>query len=123
MRIVDPKTLALFRGRGLCGYCGRFNCVREAAHVSARGMGSGKRVDLAINLIALGGVWGCACHDKSHNGKEPTQEQLLAKVAAREGVSVDQIKECLKNIRNLPKGSSREAWESLIPKRKNVDNA
>jgi hypothetical protein len=86
MIVVDKKLREQYRGAGPCDYCGQPCRNREAAHVLACGMGSGSRCDIPENLAALGGPWDCQCHVTNHAGHEPTQIDLEAKVAAREGL-------------------------------------
>lgn len=107
MRIVSEKTLAKYRGPGRCEWCCRPVSRREAAHVFARGMGSGGRLDIDINLVALCGAFsgGLNCHHESHQGREPTTDDLLAVVAAREGTTQDAIRVAVRDLRRLDKDS------------------
>lgn len=80
MKIVDEKLLSLFRRGGPCEYCKRMTIRRQPHHIFCRGLNSARRLDVAINLIAL-----CLqCHADFHNGRI-LRCDLLALVAAREG--------------------------------------
>ena len=105
MRLDNPELLDEFRGPGSCHGCGQQCRNREAAHILAKGMGGGGRLDHRWNLLALGGPWECGCHRRQHNGLISIHA-LWDAVAKREGVSVDEIKQELWRIRRLPKGSA-----------------
>ena len=126
MRVIDPKLCAEFRQPGPCGWCGRWCQRPECAHVMAKGVGGGRQLDIRINLIPLGGPWECQCHLAQHSALKrlkmpggviadaPTQEQLLEKVAAREGVSVQQIKDACNEILSLHRWQGREAADEVL---------
>lgn len=100
MRIVDEETLDRFRGSGRCSWCHKYVQSRDPAHISAKGMGGGKRLDIAINLVSL-----CRqCHTASHAGKSPTRAELLALVAVREQTTVEEIVDEINRLRRTPKG-------------------
>lgn len=85
MRIIDEAELARIRAMSCC-WCGR-PPPSEPHHYYARGIGSGSRLDVAINLAPL-----CLeCHYSHHNGKRPLREDLLACIAAREGWQQDEM--------------------------------
>ena len=92
MTIPDESALAAMRGAGPCEWCGRWCDLREAAHVFARGRGDANRLDISLNLVALGrGAWfdgweRCGCHRSHHAGHEPTKLDLLTVACARENV-------------------------------------
>lgn len=107
MRIISKGTLDLFRGRAQCEFCGeRLRRASEAAHIFSRGAG---RLDITVNLCALGGPWCCGCHHKSHQGGEPTREQLLELVGRREGVTPASIELAVYALRRAPKEADCEA--------------
>lgn len=105
MILRDPDILSEFRGPGPCQLCNRPCRVRECAHILAKGMGGGGRLDHRWNLIALGGPWECGCHARQHGGTIPIRA-LWEAVAKREGRTVDEIQTELHRIRKLPKGSA-----------------
>ena len=116
MRIIDDVLLEEFRAKEFCEWCGRrLRYKAEPAHVFARGRSNGFRLDIRWNLVGLGGPWDCACHKSSHDGHEPLQHDLLAVVAAREGLLQDEIETVLKRLRFAPKRklSERPTWEQL----------
>ncbi len=81
MIIIDEAELDRHRGWRNCLWCGK-NRYCEAAHVFARGMGGGGRLDIPYNLASL-----ChECHMESHAGREPTKITLMLLVAHRERV-------------------------------------
>lgn len=97
MRVVSEETLALFRG-DRCEACGR-TARCHAAHVYARGMGGGGRLDVPINLVSL-----CPpCHDAHHHGRAPTRHDLVCLVARRYGQLPDVIEARLFLMRRAPK--------------------
>lgn len=97
MRIVDEQLLEEFR-HGPCCWCGKRGPT-DAAHVFARGMGGGSRLDVRINLCSL-----CrACHWFSHSGHRPLRCDLLALVAAREGLQQAEIEREIFRLLREPK--------------------
>lgn len=101
MIIKDEKVLDLFRGPGVCEWCMRFRYSRDAAHIFARGLGGGHRLDVLENLVSL-----CRdCHQVSHAGKSPTRKDMLALVCKREGVTYEQVLATLWKMRNATKST------------------
>lgn len=103
VRHKSESTLNLFRGAGLtCEYC-RYVTRCEAHHVLARGVGSGSRIDLPINLLSL-----CAgpggCHGLAHTGKVG-RKKLIAVVAFRECLPPEVVEDQLHRLLRAPKGS------------------
>lgn len=103
MIIKNESLLKEFRGPGSCDYCGRYCQSREAAHIFARGMGGGGRLDIRCNLMALGSAFDCGCHNNHHNGHEPTRDDLLAMVAKREKCLQEDVKRAITFFQRLPK--------------------
>lgn len=97
MQIIDNDLLFAFRLRGICEWCKR-KCLCDPHHYwYRRGMGGGSRLDHPWNLVSL-----CrSCHDDHHAGHRPLRIDLLAIVAAREGVTQDEITQELLRLRNL----------------------
>lgn len=114
MRYENEKTLDLFRGPGTCEWCLRFCPVREPAHIFARGMGGGGRLDVRINLVALGStkLFACPCHTNNHSGHEPTQNDLIFIVARRERVNPVDLKDALIALRWFRTDASKQWLES-----------
>lgn len=101
MKVVDELLLMEFRAAGRCDWCRQWFARLEAHHLFAKGMGGGGRLDVRVNLAAL-----CtACHRSHHDGNEPTRNDLLAVVAAREGVLQADIEDAIAKLRRAPKGS------------------
>jgi len=99
MIVRSDKTLSLFRGPGPCAWCGRWHPRRHAAHVLARGAGGGSRLDVPLNLVSL-----CPdCHQGHHAGRRPLRCDLLALVAAREGLLQGDVEAELFRLRRAPK--------------------
>lgn len=99
MRVDSHETLAIFRGRP-CEW-NPSHGPGEPAHIYARGLGDGNRLDLPENLVTL-----CrTCHTRSHAGQEPTREQLLALAAQREKKDMEEMRAELFRIARLPKDS------------------
>ncbi len=82
MKLDDPTLRATFSGRGRCEFCHTWSSCLHCAHVMSRGAGW---CDIASNLVSL-----CyQCHASQHSGGYPTQDQLQAIAARREGVTVE----------------------------------
>jgi hypothetical protein len=93
--IIDKALLAEFRSPGYCEKC-FLPCFwgRDPHHLFGRGMGGGKRFDYRLFLLSL-----CRfCHDDAHAGKI-TRAELVAIVAAREGVTAEFIEEENRHMR------------------------
>jgi len=95
VRIIDEAVLDLFRGVA-CEICGRPGSS-EPHHVSARGMGSGKRLDVAINLLAV--CRRCHTHIESGNIR---RRVVLAVVADRERMTVDLLEQSIWQLQREP---------------------
>lgn len=91
MRREDETLLDQFRGAGPCGFCCRWCEARHAAHVFARGMGSGGRLDIRLNVVPL--CW--QCHMENHAGRQPTQKHLLGIVAGRHGLTAEEVEDII----------------------------
>lgn len=111
MILRNDALLRAFQTPGPCEWCGKMCKQREAAHIFAKGMGGGHRLDIRINLLALGlGAWAgraaeCSCHWGHHNGKSPTRAQMLEVAAKREGTTPEAIEWAiliLKRIKAMP---------------------
>lgn len=113
MIIKNPSLLAEYRIAGRCGYCNRHCRVREAAHLLSTGAGGS---DLRCNLIALGSTlhWCCTCHSMQHSGHSPTPAELLDKVAEREKVSAETIKDVWYFIARLDKDAPTHRIEEAL---------
>lgn len=83
MRREDEHLLRYFRTKQ-CEKCGR-TCggAAQPHHVKPRGHGSGSRLDVAANLIAL--CW--ECHESLQEGGRKAQIECWTIIAAREGLS------------------------------------
>lgn len=105
MRIIDESVLDRFRGPGRCDWCGKTVRSRDAAHIFSRGAG---QVDHPWNITSLCTVFsgGDNCHAMSHAGHEPTRHDLMACVAAREGILQAHIEAFVWLVRSLPKWST-----------------
>lgn len=110
MKIISEKTLDLYRGPGRCQFCGNSCSKREPHHLRAKGLGSGKRIDIPINLIALGStpLFQCSCHTKIGDGNIKAAN-VLAIVAQRECTLSNTITEVMDFIIRLPKGMTEIA--------------
>ena len=109
MKVIRPKVLVPFRTPGPCEFCGKWCQVREPAHIFASGMG-GARLDVSINLVALGSTprFACPCHREHHQGRTPLKCDLMRLTAKREKTTHNAVERVLTWLRNLPKGSSDE---------------
>lgn len=98
MEILNPELLAWFRRKPQCEIC---RCFRPVVphHVYRKGMGGGGQLDVPENLLAV-----CSfCHDMIHDGHVPYEFQL-ARLAEREGFSMDEIEAKIREYRDRPKG-------------------
>lgn len=104
MLIVDESVLDRFRGPGRCGYCRKQVKRLEPHHHIPRGIGGGSRIDHPYNLIGLCGTFsgGDDCHRRVTDG-EIDGSEILALIAAREGVLQDHIMATLYEILRAPK--------------------
>ncbi len=99
MRHIDEKVLASFRGPGKCLLCGTFSPQRECHHVFSRGAG---RLDVPINLAALGGAWSCQCHTRAQR-YVITRTKVVEAVAYREGLDYSFVMDRVPWLRRQPK--------------------
>ena len=84
----DEELLKYFRTKPVCEWCGHASGARlleylDPHHVEARGMGGGKRLDVALNLMAVHRL----CHDEIEAGGAKAKEKCWNIVAKREGLS------------------------------------
>ena len=102
MTVDDADLLDEFRRKPRCEWCNaRSRHGLDPHHVFARGMGGGGRLDVRINLVSL-----CrTCHGEVHGGRIMRRD-LLAIVAAREGMLQDDVEREIYRLRRLPKGAT-----------------
>lgn len=98
MRIVNQQLLKEFRYVARCEFCKRPSQGCDPHHLRCKGMGGGSRLDVRCNLIALDRL----CHSEFHAGNIAYYD-LLAIVAAREGVNQRDIEAVVNLILRLPK--------------------
>jgi hypothetical protein len=107
VRIINENLLEQFRRKRRCEWCGHSVTGCDPHHVFTRGAG---RLDLRINLIGL-----CReCHNDVHLG-HIARFDLLAVVAAREGMSQDVIEAEIYRLRRLPKEAVYEVTRPAAP--------
>lgn len=109
MKIVKPYLLAHFRAKAWCEWCGNPGAV-DPHHIFGRGLGGGTRLDIRINLIALCRI----CHNAYHSS-HIMRTDLLAKVAAREGMLQDDIVSEIYRLRRSPRNAAQEASVGEVP--------
>lgn len=97
MTIRDEKLLAIVRQETCC-WCGSLP-PNDPHHIYAKGMGGGSRLDTTENVVPL-----CRdCHQKHHNGNEPTRADLIHENAKRLGrTSADVLRQIRCDL-NKPK--------------------
>lgn len=94
MKIVNNKLLAEYRGVQRCWWCG-LTKLCQAHHLVTKGMGGSRRADVRLNLAAL-----CLdCHTAHHAGQRPLTVDLIAVVAARNGVQQADVEDALQTIK------------------------
>lgn len=108
MKIENAALLAQMREPGNCEYCRKW-CRRRAGHHFFLTRGAGGS-DVTWNLISLGdpNYWTCTCHQDIHDGRI-LREDVLAVVAAREGVLQSEIESFNYWLLRAPKWSDIEA--------------
>lgn len=113
VKIVSEATLDLFRTAGNCSWCGRYCQKREPHHLWPRGHGGGFRLDVRINLIALGSgsLFYCSCHGMVHSG-EIARHDLLVLVANREDTRQQDIEAVIPWLQRLPKDATHGQIEA-----------
>ena len=82
MIVINEKVLDRFRRASRCEFCGEMRST-EPAHIIARGLGGGSRLDIALNLVALDRK----CHTNSHATGVPSRLDMLGAVVRREGLA------------------------------------
>lgn len=106
MIIVNEATLQLFREAKCCELCGKPTPGgADVHHLIAKGSGGGRRMDVAINLIALDR----SCHQNLHAGAVAADLRRI--VAKREGVKRDDIQTVLWLLQRLPKDATTTTIE------------
>ena len=107
MKIQNHDLLALYRLPGNCELCAKPCKVREPAHIAARGLGDGRRLDVPINLLSLGSTvhHECQCHSKQHATGRPSRREMQEIAAKREGMEVNAIDETIWLLQRQPKPS------------------
>lgn len=115
MKIINEALLTEFHSPGPCDICGKFCHEREPHHFRRRGFGGGSRLDISINLLALGSTprWECQCHTRIHAGELTACDELNA-IAKREKAEPDDIARALYFIERLDKGFSPWLVTELI---------
>ena len=105
IKIVNKKLWQEFQQPGRCEYCGLQCSKREPHHYLSRT----PEITVRINLLSVGSteLFQCECHNKIHAGTI-TRDQVLAKIAARETVDPEVIKEVLLMFRRLVKTTEKE---------------
>lgn len=104
MIIKNDDLLKTYRGKNACEWCGKL-CETSAHHAfQKRGLGGGTRLDCSIQLIRVG--WWC-CHMVAEDSPI-FNEELKAKIAKREGSTIQCITDALRFIRQAPKDASPE---------------
>ncbi len=108
MKIEDDDLLKRFALPGKCENCGKFCKRREGAHLVAKGMGGGRRVDVPFNLLSFGSslLMLCPCHTASHQEGNPSYAKMLDMIAKREGEDSDDIERAIWFILRTPKDLS-----------------
>ncbi len=94
MKIIDKALLKLFAGPGQCELCGRWFAHRHAHHAFIRRW---CRRDVAANLASL-----CpSCHRRAEVGDavKAIREQLERIVAKREGLSVEELRLRIRDLK------------------------
>jgi hypothetical protein len=115
MKIINKDLIRAFREPGNCEFCGRYCKAREAHHWQPKGMGNGCQLDVRFNLICVGStpLWQCTCHTQMESG-EIYRRDVLAKIAALNGLLQDQVERAIFILVRLPKNTPLEDAERLV---------
>ncbi len=102
---INNALLREFRAGNRCEWCGRTVAELDPHHYwQKRGVGGGSRLDIRINLIGLCRGFVCgrfvSCHDDAEAGII-SREDLLDKVAAREGTTPAAIRDEIQRLRGV----------------------
>lgn len=115
MKWIDEDLLNFFRMGGDCELCLRRCSVREPHHIIAKGMGGARRLDVRINLIAVGAGLSCACHTDFHSSPRfsPDEKVLwcLNKVILRDHLfchTAIQLHAILRRLAFLPGSTTQD---------------
>lgn len=113
MKLENTTMIESYRTPGPCRWCGKKVRMRCAAHLLSRGAG---QVDIRCNLVQLGmdALKDCPCHTYSHNGHQPTFDQLLALSAEDHKCRPEDIVQVVHFIRRLPKETTSRQMRSAI---------
>jgi hypothetical protein len=98
VKIIDEPLLHEFRCKPWCEHCKYTSMgMLEPHHLRGKGMGGWSRFDVKYNLIAL-----CRfCHQSYHDGRID-KAKLMAIVARRERVTVEELEEMLRRLTDGP---------------------
>jgi hypothetical protein len=108
MVIISDKFLRRWKRRSRCEWCG-IQPGHHRHHIQPRGSGSGKRLDVALNLITL-----CFfCHDLATRN-ELDQLGFQTVVAKREGVSFDDLVAVIGALNAIPHRPLRFQVEAVV---------
>lgn len=116
MRIVSERTLNRYRGPGPCECCKKWCNRREASHTHKRSQG---RLDIDINLTALGTAFDCPCHENHERGESPTRAELVEITAARLNLTPMVIEREIKRVLALDKNAVYDPEKRLRSLQKN----
>lgn len=118
MKIINPQLRREYSEPGNCEFCGLWRRVREGHHLYAVGSGGGGRLDIRINMIALGSSQSgafmrCSCHGKIHNDLGELNPKALAIVAEREGTDPETIEAVIWFMQRLTKPTTNDLLAGL----------
>ena len=108
MIIIDNALLRTARSLR-CEYCDRLcGYPTERHHIVPRGMGGGNRLDVAENLVDLGGAFDCRCHEDAQKGVI-TKKELFCAAGRRLGTSGLKCKNKVNKLLRAPKGTTKRS--------------
>ena len=106
MKIINDAALDKFRGPGRCEFCRFHFSSRDPHHVESKGIGGGKHLDIASNLVSL-----CrTCHSTKADTPEG-KDRCIAIIANREKGSPSDIERVHRFILGLDKHASVDRIE------------
>jgi hypothetical protein len=115
LRVLNKALLREFHCVRDCEGCGRrVKCCGH--HIKPAGMSGGSRMDLRINIVAIGLTeFDCSCHMDFHDGRgqscEKQKQRFLQAVGKREKCQWQDITPVVNLVWRAPKGSP---WEWFL---------
>lgn len=117
--IIENKHLLaeLRKSNRRCGWCGKSDWKPDCHHHRCKGMDSGRRLDVRINILLVGHALpypACHCHTHIQGGNRTIQECVLKFIAERETCWDYDIEDVLFLFERLPKCPTKRQLRAAI---------